>query len=387
MNYHRLVRLYEQCGADEAERQVKGLFAAGELRPRDFDLGRLFTECYGWHNFVACRAREESAVRLIETGQGAVTTSAFQSISGQIVYSAIMEAYKSEDFVFSKLIPTVQTQFSGEKIAGISRIGDEALVVPETEPFPLAGVREDFIETPPTRKRGLIVPVTREAIFFDRTGVLLERCKEVGYWLGVNKEKRAIDCIVDENTTDHRYKWRGNIIASYGDNSGTHTWDNLVASNGLVDWTDVDNAKQAFYDLTDPNTGEPIDIEPVDLVATRQLEQTVYRILNATEIRVATPGYATSGAPTQTNVANPYRNAMRPLTSRLLAARMATDTSWFIGDVGKYARYMENWGMQVKEAPANSHDEFHRDIVSQYRADERGAYVVVEPRAIVKSTA
>ena len=34
--------------------------------------------------------------------------------------------------------------------------------------------------TPQTAKRGFIVPVTKEAIFFDRTNLVLQRAAEVG---------------------------------------------------------------------------------------------------------------------------------------------------------------------------------------------------------------
>jgi hypothetical protein len=384
-NYDKMVKLFEQH-PDRAPVIIREAFEQKELRPRDFDFGRLFEACFGWHNFRSCRHENAMAHDIMEA-QGATSTAAFQSISGQIVYNTIMEKYMSEEFTFTQLIPTVQTQLSGEKIAGISQLGDEATVVPEGDPFPLVGVREDYIETPETKKRGFIAPVTREAVFFDRTGVLLDRLGEGSYFLGLNKEKRAIDCIIDENTTDHRYRWRGVTIASYGDNTGTHTWDNLVASNAFVDWTDIDNAEQTANALVDPNTGEPIMFDYVDIVATKQLERAVARNLSATEIRVTTPGFATSANPTQTQAANPYLNRFTYRGSRLLAARLATDTDWFIGNIGKYARYMQNWPISTRQAPTNSHDEFHRDIVMQWRCDERGAFVVVEPRAVVKNTA
>jgi hypothetical protein len=81
--------------------------------------------------------------------------------------------------------------------------------------------------------RGGIVSVTWEAVFNDRTGQLLDRCGDVGYWaIGYPEEVAAIDCLIDENVTNHRYNWRGTVIASYGDNSGSHTWDNLDALVG-----------------------------------------------------------------------------------------------------------------------------------------------------------
>ena len=388
-------QLVEQFRKDYsgADKLLRESFAKKQIKPKDFDLGQLFAECFGYETYRECAARRKLANDVfhettLREGTGAVTTASFQNISGQIVYSAILEAYQAEDFVFSKLIPETPTQFlDGEKIAGVTEIGDEAAVRKETDPYTLAGVSEDWIFTPPVLDRGMIVPVSWEAVFADRTGLLLERCSAVGKWMGVNKEKRAIDCVVDENTTAHRYNWRGTVIASYGDNSGTHTWDNLAASNALLDWTDVDAAEQVFNGLVDPYTGEPIMIEAKHLVHCLELIQTARRILSATEIRVATPGYATTGNPTQTNMPNPYSGKYQSVTSRLLAQRMATDTSWFLGDVSKYAKYMVAEPMTTVQAPSNNKDEFERRIVQQYRVNERGAFVVVQPRAIVKSTA
>jgi hypothetical protein len=307
------------------------------------------------------------------------------------VYSAILDKYESEEFVFTKLIPeepVTNGTLEGEKIAGLTEIGDEIAVRKEGDAYALAGVSENWIYAPAVKDRGIIVPVTWEAVFADRTGRLLEYCGDVGKWAGVNREKRAIDCVVDENVTDHRYNWRtAGAIATYGDNSGTHTWDNLAASNGLVDWIDVNDAEQLFNALVDPFTGEPIMIEPRHLIVTKQLEKTALRILNATEIRVATPGYATTGNPTETHVSNPYAGKFEVVSSRLLASRMATDTSWFYGDVTKLAKYRVAEPMSVVPAPSGNMEEFTRRIVSQYRVNERGAYYTREPRAMVKSTA
>ncbi len=395
IKYKVLAEHYRRDPAGAAA-QLQESFKAKDVRPTEFDLGRLFEEMFGWQEFNACRRKEQLAnevfQRFSETADGAVTTAAFQNISGQIVYTTVLDAYMAEEFVFSQLIPNTPTQFlDGEKIAGITEIGDEAAVRNETDPYTLAGVGEDWVFTPPLKDRGMIVPVTWEAIFADRTGKLLERAGDVGKWMGVNKEKRAIDCVIDGNTTAHRYNWRGTVIASYGDNSGTHTWDNLAATNGLTDWVNMDAALQVFNGLTDPYTGEPILMDPKQIIVTKSKERTAERILRATDIQVTTPGYATSGNPTKTSVANPYNGTVALTTSRLFGARVTAAsglaTDWYLGDIGKYAKYMQAEPIAVVSAPPNNPDEFHRRIVQQYRVNERGAFVVVQPRAIVKSTA
>ncbi len=319
----------------------------------------------------------------------AVNTAFFSNIMGQIVYTETMAAYRAEDFVFSAMIPTVSTPFNGEKIAGVAGLGDKAEVVDELGEYPTVGTNEDWLQTPITTKRGLIVPVSKEAAYFDRTGQVLERCREVGQSLGLNKEKRAIDAVIDENSTRHRYNRKNNgAVATYGNNSGTHDWDNLEASNALVDWTDVDNLMQLFWSMRDPNTGEPIVIEgQMKLICTRQLQMTALRIRNATEVNHVTPGYATSANPIETRGGNPVGGQFEVVTSRLLADRLATDTDWFMGDPAGAVRYMENWPMTVVQAPANSEVEFSRDIPFRWKASERGQYFVREPRLMAKSTA
>ena len=318
---------------------------------------------------------------------GAIDTAQFSNITGQIVYTRILQAFAAEEYVFSKIVPNVPTQFNGEKIAGISRIGDEAQVVPEGRPYPLVGVSEDYIQTPQTLKRGMIDALTKEAVFFDRTGVLLSRCGEVGEFLGLNKEKRLIDAFLDQNVTTHRYNWKGTTYASY---QSASPWVNVIASgNALADWTSVDAAEQVMAAIRDPWTGEPIMIQPKDLVVSRSKLYTARRVVTATEIEVVTPGFATSGAPTKTVTPNPIQS-YRIISSQLLGARMSlaseAASDWFIGDVARAVNYMENFPLTVVQAPTNSEAEFQRDIVMQWKASERGAAAVVEPRVLVRSS-
>ena len=50
---------------------------------------------------------------------------------------------------------------------------------------------------------------------------------------------------------------------------------------------------------------------------------------------------------------------------------------WFYGDIGEAFGYMENWPIQVIQAPANNEAEFMQDIVLRWKASKRGvAYVV-----------
>lgn len=310
----------------------------------------------------------------------AVSSSDFANVNGQIFYNEVMAAYDLEATVFTQMIPTVQTNLNGEKIAGIAGLGDRAEIVEEKGLYPEVGLNEDWIMTPETDKRGFKVSLTREAIFFDKTSQLMQMASNIGQYMGINREKRAIDAIIDENTTKHRYnrKNRG-PIATYGDNSGTHDFDNLQASNGLVDWTDVDLAEQLLFAMVDPNTGEPITLSGAPkLICARGLAVTADRIRNATEVR--------HGSDPVTLSPNPVAAKFDVVTSAQFAARLATDTSWFYGDPSRAFRYMQNFPLSVETAPPDAQAAFERDIVWQGKTSERGQYVTIDPRRMVKST-
>jgi len=332
-------------------------------------------------------------ISLTEATSG-VDSTAFANITGQLLISKVMQAYQSEEFVASRLINNIPTRLSGEKIPGIALIADpgqDELKVNEMQEYPRFGFGEEYVETPDTIKRGMIVAVTKEAIFFDRTNLVLSRAGEVGTVIGQNKEKRLLDAIIGGTKN---YKRNGTTYWTYysAADSGA-PYVNHLDANQLVDWTDIDNAEDLFAKLTDPNTGEPIVMSGRQLLVPPQLRSTANRVLSATETRTGTSNIVVGG--------NPVAGMGITLnSSRLLYARLiATDTYghsesaanakgyWWFGDFKKAFGYMENWPITVSRSQQNSEAEFNQDIVVQFKASERGAAAVLEPRAIVRCRA
>ncbi len=389
MDYRKLKYDYEKFPEEVTKSLIEGIKTKdANARPADFSIRQLGEALVG-REWIDSLNPANHSKPLLEAGS--VQLSDFSSITGQIVFSAILDGYESDDFIFSKLVPKTQSMIPDiERIPGISNIGDNAEVVDEMKPYPYVGVSEDYIDIAAKKKRGLIVPVSKEAIFFDRTGVLLDRCRDTGTALGYNKEKRIIDCIIDENAGaasilagGHRYHWKGTSYALYQTST---PWVNSATSNPLVDWNNVQTAWLQLSQILDPYTGEPVPIQPTDLICAPQLEWTAKRVVNATTVRVATPGFATTGNPTQTEANNP----VPPLTirsSRLLYARMGTKTTWYTGNIAKGFKYFYNWDLETMEAASNSAASFERDIVAQYRVDERGTIATVQPRVMQKNAA
>ncbi len=378
-----LRRRYELDGAQQTISHLTEALKERHLRPEEFsirDLAEgLVPDGHEWVRLMDPRAG--GGVNLLEAGE-AVDVTAFLNVTSQIIYSKIMDAYTQDAFAISGLVDTIPTRLDGEKIPGITRISGEDAVVNPGMPYPSLGFGEDYIETPSTTKRGYIVPITKEAIFFDRTHLVLSRAAEVGELLGLNKEKRLLDLVVG---AANNYKWLGDAYDTY---QAAAPWINVQASNELVDWTNVDAAEQLFADMLDPATDEPVLLQANTVLVMPAYRHAAHRIFNALEIR-----FNPTSSDTTTLAANPL-SYYRVVESRLAYRRViasgetAADAKkwWFLGDFKKAFAYMENWPITVTQSAQNSEADFSQDIVARFKASERGAAAVLNPRFVVKST-
>ena len=386
IRYRELRRQYELDGPEKTVAHLSEALDQGHLKAEDFSLRDLAEGLIpDGHEWVrGLDPRHSSGVNLLEAGEG-VDASAFLNVAGQVIYSKILEAYRNEAFVASKLVNTVPTRLNGEIIPGVGRVGDEVTEIHPGMPYPNLGFGEDYIETPATTKHGLIVPVTKEAIFFDRTNLVLSRAAEVGEILGLNKEKRLVDLIL--GVTNH-YKYNGTAFDTYYSAADDQAWTNELSDNELVDWTDVDAAEQLFTEMLDPNTGEPVLVQATTVLVMPAYRHAAHRVFKAAEI-----AYTGTSSQTTTTAANPLGN-YSVVESRLAYRRIiASGTSaaeakkwWFVGDFRKAFAYMENWPITVTQSPLGSEADFNQDIVVRFKASERGAAAVMNPRFIVKCT-
>ncbi len=381
ISYHELKRRYELDGAVATVSHVSEALAVRQLLPQDFSLRdlaeTLIPDGAAWVRRLD--PRQTNGVALLEAGNG-VDVTAFMNIAGQMVYRQILSAYEHESFVLSRMVSTISTRMDGEKIPGVTGLKEQDAPIGPGMPYPNLGFGEDYIETPPTEKRGFIVPITREAIFFDRTHLVLQRASEVGELLALNKEKRLADLVIGET---NNYKWNGINHDTY---QTTTPWSNIVSSNPLEDWTNVDAVEQAFANMLDPTTGEPVILRGTQVLVMPAQRHAAHRVFNA-----QTLDYTAAG--TTTTVANPlghYQIAeSRVAYRRLLAAGVSAENAgktWFVGDFKRAFAYMENWPITVTQAAANSEADFTQDIVVRFKASERGAAAVLNPRYVIKST-
>lgn len=302
----------------------------------------------------------------------AVNTSLFSATMGQIIYTTVHQGYEMPELIGMKLVTVQQTNFNGEKIPGVARVGDMVEIVNEGDPYPRALLNEYWIETPATIKRGLAIDVTKEAVFFDRTNLILARAKQVGEQIAINREKRILDVVLGIATV-----YRRNGAAP----TATYAADNTTGSNALVDWTSVDTVETKFSQLTDPDNGEPIIVTPDTMIVPPALRMVASRIQAATMTGVTTSSR-------ETQVSGPsLRQPFAVESNQYVRQRTSSDTTWFYGKPKTSFAYMQNFPLKVITQGASSQASFDRDLVSQSRASERGAAACLERLHMMKATA
>ena len=110
LNYRELKRRYELDGADKTVAHLSEALEEKHLAPEDFsirDLAEaLIPDGRQWVRMLDPRS---GGVSVLEATDG-VDVTAFLNITGQVVYSKILEAYSQEAFVVSKLVQTIPTR-------------------------------------------------------------------------------------------------------------------------------------------------------------------------------------------------------------------------------------------------------------------------------------
>lgn len=379
LNYRAL---REQYDADPAHacRELSEAIEKKQITVRDLSIRELAEAFLGESTVRAMEPhRKSGGMRLLEAAS-AVDTSAFSNITGQIIFAKVKEEFALATIPVEMVCTTVRTTIlDGEKIPGIGGIGDEAEIVDEAQPYPTAGTNEEYIETPPLKKRGFTVPVTREIIVADKTAQVVRRCGDTAKWLGLNKGKRVFDAVFGITNT---YKRNGTALNTYL-TSGAYI---NQQANALVDWTDIENAELLFDAMTDPNTGEPIGANMMGgatLIVPSALHRTARRIVGATEIRFGDGASLTTAAYGQNPLTGTQINI---LTSPYVKARTGSASTWFFGMPKDAFTYMEAWGIETYQAPSNGEGQFRRDIDLEFKVTEMGAIAVIEPRYMTKNT-
>ena len=383
INYRELQKMKTAKTSREFIAEVCSAFdpeVEGHLKPADFSLAQMAEVCFGVDRFR--EARHNPAVLLTEAGDG-VDSTAFAEITQRVITTRMVDEYEIAIGPANELVttePNIRNDL--ERKPGFAGLGDVAESVHEGMSFPRVGFGEDFQDMPRGKKYGLIVPVTKEAVFFDSTGQILDRAAKVGEVLGYRKAREIYQMVIG---VTNNYNWQGTAYDTY---QPLVPWINIHSQN-LVDWTSINIAERLFQTMTDPNTGQPIMIGGRQIGVMPSQFADALRILNAMDVRHTTAGGVVTVSPNPKSSRSYQLIDMGPLCLSEVVATNDFGTPeelWWLGDFKKTFSYRENWPITTLRAPTNSFDEFDRDIVAQFKGTERGVAAVNNPRYMLISS-
>ncbi len=323
-----------------------------------------------------------------------VDSSAFTNITQLLVLQGSIEGYRHPEFIGNQLVTVNPSPDDNVMIPGLSEVDDQAVEIAEGEEYQDTKFGEDYITTPRSVKKGRKIGLTKEMIFFDRTGQAVKRAQQVGYLVGRNKEIRILAEVLGLTNSFKRNGVARNTYVATG------TGDpriNKLAANPLVNYASFDTAWQVFQDMSNDNTkgemgsaGEPIFVNPETLL--------IPQALSFTAERICRPGFNGMVRQTDSTIATYSDNPMQgagvmpknivtsPWIHRILTnaayGNIGSSTAkgyWYWGDFKRAFGYREVFPYEMIAAPAGNMDDWERDVVVGFKARERGTPFVVAP--------
>lgn len=407
INCKELSQLYRLKGPAEMDRHLSEALTpradgTRDLKPSDFDFSEIAEATMGREFIHACKPIGENSdvtrILKIKEESDALDSTAFLNITQRVISQQIMDAFLTESSIAASLVDLeTNVRNKNERRAGITSLGDVGEGVNEGMSYPRQTVAEKWQDFGDNRKRGLIVPITKECLFFvNQSGEILRQAARVGEWLGVNKDKRIWNVILGITNNFNYLGTAYNTYNAVAQTAGTPA-QTIVPANihpyPLNDWTDIDNAERWFDNMVDPDNGEAIEIGGQTLIVMPPNWANARRILNATTVWHGELDTNQRGAIANTVGDNPLAGyTLAPKSRRAYQLLVATNDFgcpgevWLLGNFKKAFVYRENWPVQVMQAPLNSQAEFEQDIVVQYKGSERGGCWVKRPHYVVISS-
>jgi hypothetical protein len=241
---------------------------------------------------------------------------------------------------------------------------------------------------------GRMISLTREVIYEDRTGEVLSRAKDVGRAGGHHKQKMIVETIensartaFDEASAGNCAIYKGTAIGGSGAGKIYHTThaaldgqvnSNLVASNALADYTNLEAVYLAFADMVD-EAGDKISIVPKTVLIPSALKATASKIMNSQFLHY---GGSDSNVPSYNPVAD-LGGALNVMSSVF----MGDTTSWYMGDFPSQLLGLNVYKPATASQGADSELAFTNQIVARFRWSYHYGIGHTDWRYVIKSTA
>lgn len=369
----------------ERDRRVAERFAnevAPVLNETEGDSGKKAREAF-FKNFslreayVACTG---DFPRMGHVKESAINSSAFSIITSAALSAKVIEGYDAvQGLIGDMLVTPFNSTLIADLFPGFDSVSGIADVA-EAAKYPDVTIGEKAVGDTTFSKRGAMVQITEEAILFDQTGQLLLRANAIGREIRLDREKAIVKGVLDQTNFRCYYP----VVGGSPTQTTLFDTDQTVASNALVDYTDIEKAALQFLTCAVDSNSNPIldaAVAPYVVLVPKALEWTARNIANGTQIRVDT----NSGALT---TLGPNPVSVEVMTSPILDG-ISTSTWYMAGNGGFKRQFIEKIHMplQVVPVPAAEINAVSNDIVGGVRARYKSKVFALDNKFVVKCTA
>jgi hypothetical protein len=354
--------------------------------------------------------------------ESAIDPTAFIDIStfnlgvAGLINAKVMERFNAPDYIGRNLVEIVPTNQNGHKRIAVAKISPPGKASKGRQPgeqHTEIGFGEMYQSTPPTVEQALKVAITREAVFFDLTGQVLDSGSEIGDDLAYGQDRDIAGMILGVTSLASRYNFNGTTYETY---QATSPWVNSQPNplvTGTFDVNAVDKSRQLFVGMTDPATGREIKVYGRDLLVAPGSELLAMSQVYSTTIQIGSQ--INSSFPSWWQTANnelakvganlgqsgAYRIIpLTPIWYNILTASATASNGypglalsavnankrWYHGDFARAFEWQENWPLTPWQAPADELVMKDRGLVAIYGCNYRGSGFVKEPRYAVVNT-
>jgi len=350
-----------------------------------------FSRAVQLQGFVESTNPGNKAAMVESTGVG-LDPSGFQNINAYTILTTglmevkILEAFKNPTFIADQVMPSEATKLNGQKVIGLNPLFTDVVRRQPGQKHARTGFGERWIQTPETRENAMAIDVTKEVIFFDKTGDMLRNAQEVGEIIAYNREIEMLDVILGVQT-GNTFTWNGTAYATYSTSTRLGQTNGNAITNDLLDWTAFQTAVLTMSRFTDPDTARRILVNPNSLIVSPGKYKTAELILGSTRTErrygtgATTPQTTSNPLMISDTPSNPYAGQFSLLTSPLIEQRLvdkgglttaqATER-WYLLEAGKCFKYMVNYPLQVQSASPQSYNMIDQGIAMSFFAGERG---------------
>lgn len=327
---------------------VRGLLESKKLDPMRVDLRGLY----------------ESLVQDVELQEN-LTSSAFPNISGQIISKVMIDGYEQFPKDHERLVRTVPSKLKVSRVAGWSAIGS-ITKVNEKQDYPEITPPDEKTQTINNFKYGGVISLTKEDIFFDQTGELLNRARQIGERAQQKRASLIFNAVIDSASTS---------LSGAALYSASAPYLNLITSNplGTDGW---EAARKNLLDKVDEN-GEPVWVmgdRPIMLIGTALLS-TAEKMAKNERGPNGTANLDVNLARDQFDIIlNPYG--------------MGVSTDWIYGAFNRQFRWEEVWPFEIFQRVGQDTEEgFKADVIQQVKASFFGGAGAADWRYATKNQA